>query len=773
MVQVTCSTAPASAQTATQVSLGSDVSSTLSATIKQVATGFGTGAIGGWVPIALPDDTSDVLLVAVDGTGSPVLAAMATGSTTILDGNSTALALVRILLALSSSVTTAQENAAIQGASGWSNFVSLVEADIAANVAPLSDSKVQSALVAVALAAGTSLQAASNGAAASRSTARAKDALGTPTMTQLGEFPVIPSADPNNPYFYITALPSAQNVTAHNAMALPWTVQTFTANANGTSAPLGSKPILAQTLLSGQRIAILPMTNSPFNFVLTQDQAALNQIAKDFGESLIEGAVALSLTLDKEVTCAPQLAGAIATALGKLSIADGTTFEATEDALLGAVDPIAGPIIVSECAGSNSVALSVLYTAIKQTFLKTLAEGLGYVSIASSANQIFQEAWYANQQWNKTYTVGVCAAQDYSINSCVASFQFYPTQLLMMPGATASVTMQGLDATQHGTLLPGDLTITPTAPAVASVTGTAPFTVTANTIGQTQIDVLDPATGANNYQTPAQGAQPFLVTVTQPTLAPSSNTLVIGGTDQTFTVSLQGPAGEAPCTAALLEPCLSVPNNINWNAVNNGTSVTAVTTTDPVGTWTLPANSTPGTVSITGTAGGVTYGPITILVTAPAATVTLGTVTWVADNTGNPETTPYECCNYLLFNVPFTTQGVSVAPDASNTSWNLTVTFPNPGNPNAYVHFYGTGDATPAAPYRTDGGTNPNFGNLGWGVSVHTGGQYTGVPEPYATFTVSLNVVTTDPTTGASTTTTSNVETVQVPLVLCQPEVCP
>jgi hypothetical protein len=171
--------------------------------------------------------------------------------------------------------------------------------------------------------------------------------------------------------------------------------------------------------------------------------------------------------------------------------------------------------------------------------------------------------------------------------------------------------------------------------------------------------------------------------------------------------------------------------------------------------------------------GSETYGPITIPVTAgPSAAI--GTITWTADTTSQQQTLPYECCNYLLFNVPFTTQDVAVTPSASNTSWNITVTFPNPGNPDAFVHFYGTGDATPEQPYRTDDGTAPYAGNLGWGVSIHTGAQHNASAlEPYAIFTVSLNVEQTDATTGTTTTVTSNVETFNVPLVLCQPEVCP
>jgi hypothetical protein len=624
ILQVACSTAPTSAQTATQVSLGSDVSSTLSATITQVATGFGAGSVGGWVPIALPDDTSDLLLVAVDSTGSPVLAAMVTSTSTTLDANSTALALVRILLATTEGAAKpAQVNSIIEGAAGYSNLVTFIEADLGANMAPLADAKVEAALMSVATSAQAALPAASK-VAGFRRAARVKQALGNPTMMEEGPFTVIPSANTNNPYFFITSLASAQTLTAHNAMALPWTAQTFTANSDPSvaSTPLGPTVIVpAQTLFSGQQFESLSMTNSPFNFVLTQDQAALNQIASDFAQNLIEASVALTLSLQDEETCANQVAGYLAQ-VAPLSISKGGTFEATEDALLEALDPIAVKSILGQCGLSNTVSGAILYTAIEQTFLKTLSAALGYVSIASNANQILQEAWYANQQWNETYAVGVCAAQDYSINSCVASFQFFPTSLLMMPGASVSVMVTGKDSSGNPTLLPGDLTVNPSTPGVTDVTGTAPFNVTASANGTIQVDVLDPATGANNYQSPAQSYNPFAVTVTTPTLAPSAITLTVASTDQTFTVSLQAPGGAPVCTAALLEPCLSVPTDISWSATPTDTSVTPVTTEGSTGTWTLPANAASGSIAVTASAGAATYGPVTIEV-RPNSLVTL------------------------------------------------------------------------------------------------------------------------------------------------------
>jgi hypothetical protein len=654
-VQVSCATSAPSAQTATQVTLGSNISSTLSATIKQVATGWGTGSVGGWVPIALTDDTSDTVLFALDSNGRVVLGAMATSASTAMDANSTALTLVRMILANSSgTATTAELDKAIEGSAGYTNLVSLIEADLSEATRPLSDPKVASTLLSVASTAQAALPATSKVGAGRRSS-RAKEALGTPTMTQEGLFPVIASADPNNPYFAISSLASTHTLIAHNAMAMPWSAQTFAASANsGTpSSPLGPVvPVPAQTIYSGQEIASLPMANSPFNFVLSQDQDSLNAIALDFAKNLTDTTIDLVLNLAGS-NCKTQLIAAVGK-ITSISVADGGTFEATEDALMDVLDADTVNSLFKECAKSGvPLSAALVYTAIEDTFLELMSTALGYANIAANANQILQEAWYANKFWDKTYTVGVCAAQDYSINSCVASFQFYPAQLVMMPGADASVTVTGLDADGKGTLLPGDLTVTPSDPAVVDVTGTAPFKVTATTIGTSQIDVMDPSTGATN-DTPAANAAPFPVNVVSPTLIPSAATLVASSSDQTLTVSLQGPNGETACTAALLEPCLSVTSDVKWDATVTNTSVNAVTVSGPIGTWTLPANAGAGTIAITASADGNTYGPANVTVTAnPWVGIWDGTITSTCGTYAGPGTADVTAVgsNQISFNL--------------------------------------------------------------------------------------------------------------------------
>lgn len=148
------------------------------------------------------------------------------------------------------------------------------------------------------------------------------------------------------------------------------------------------------------------------------------------------------------------------------------------------------------------------------------------------------------------------------------------------------------------------------------------------------------------------------------------------------------------------------------------------------------------------------------------ASVFLGSLTWSTDPTYHSPTTPYECCKYVLVNAPFIAHGIAVAPNMSNARWDISYAFsPSGYNPNAFVHFYGTGSGAPPAPVRTDGGTLPNAGAVGWGVSVHTGGQYKpSDTKSSITFTAVLIVSQTDPVTGMTTSVRSNRQVVSVPL---------
>ena len=647
-VQISCATSAATAQTSTMVSAGSDVPSAIQSSISQVATGWGTGTLGTWVPIQISDAAGDTILFALDSSGSIVLAAMTTSSQTTLSADSTALALERVLLANGSGAATiAQENTAIQGAAGYSALVALIDADLAANVRPLNDAQVDQALIALAASAHSALPAA--GAAR----AQIKAALASPTMTDYGLFEVIPNDGTGNPAVPLVGILATKDGTntlgVQNNMPMPWSAQTFTASASGASTPLGAAVVVpAETLLGGYGSCspnCPPMNNSPFNFTLSQNQASLNAIALDFGKyivsNVIKGVLGVSGT-----NCATTVIAAIGN-IGGVTIADGGTFAATEKALVSSLSPSTVNSLFAQCS-KPGLQVALIYTAIQQQYLSLLSTTLGNVSLATSSISLLRESYYANKYWDHPpYTVGVCAASDYSIHSCVASFSFSPTSLLMAPGASTLISLTGVDSNGMGTLLPGDVQITSQNPSIAGVAGNLSFTVTAAATGNTTVVVLDPATGATNVP-PALNARPFPVNVTNPTLSPSATNFALTGTDQTLTVTLTGPRGEPVCGVVFLDnKCIVLPGGISWQATSTTTTINPVTVVGATGAWTIPANATPGTVQITAKDGnGNGYPAVTVTVTASQVmpTVTL-TASPTSVTSGNSSTLTWSSTN--------------------------------------------------------------------------------------------------------------------------------
>jgi hypothetical protein len=218
------------------------------------------------------------------------------------------------------------------------------------------------------------------------------------------------------------------------------------------------------------------------------------------------------------------------------------------------------------------------------------------------------EATIANRFWNQAgpgkplpYSIGICAAADFSIQSCAASFTFDPTPLIMAPGAVAQATVTALDSSTNATALPGDMTYSSANQSIASAVAMAGVTVTAATTiplspSDADITATDPSTGA-------QGTLP--VTVVYPTLVLSASTFTVMTVSQTLTVSLEGPNGAS----------IALPSGITWSTDGSSSTINPVTVTGSVSTWTIPANATPGTVTITATDPyGNSYPPATVTV---------------------------------------------------------------------------------------------------------------------------------------------------------------
>jgi hypothetical protein len=551
----------------------------------------------------------DTIALALDSTGSVVLAGMISSQQLSLSADSTATALVRLLLATGAeTATAAQENAAIQSAPGYGSFVSLISSDLQNNVRPFGDPQVVAQLFSVAASAISALPTSQ------ASPARIKDQVGPPPISGYTQYTVIDGVLQAN--LFVKPTQGAKTIEIDNLMPMPWTAQSEAADPNGPGAPLGAPQVVPAVGLVLAGTATLPMSNSPFNlYIYDNDSDSLQRIAKSFLGNLL--ASSIDVIVSSRTPAGESCQANVAAALGKLSLPtitdDGSFLTTLEKGLTDVIKPPSLQPLFQSCGAQLGVTFAVLYTAIKQVYLQDLlefVEGVGEGSLAVGANDIVAEAYYANKYWDKSYTIGICAAADYSIQSCVASFSFSPNQLLMAPGTQQSVAVTGVDSNGQNTAIPGDLQNNSEDETVATVTGNSSFTVTAVAPGSTSIDMLDPSTGATSTESPTN---PFQVTVALPTLSPSATAFAVSGVDQTLTVSLKGPNGEPPCGIAPVEPCINLPSGITWQPSSATSMESPATVIGSSATWTIPANAPAGQFSISASdANGNSYGTVTI-----------------------------------------------------------------------------------------------------------------------------------------------------------------
>jgi hypothetical protein len=690
-VSVSCTTAN-TPQASTQMMADSSIPASTASSIMNIVTVAGSGALGSWVPINLSSALGDTIALGVDANGHVIVGAVVTSNQTIFTADSTALALVRLVIAdVTTTMTGATLSTSIQGASGYGNLVSEISADLASGVRPLSDPAVVSSIVSIAITLAPDIAATPN-------RAKSKTVASTSQTITSSPFFVISKTNPKSGLHFGLGVsdngPGSPTTTITNALAIPWSVQSQSLPLNG---PPTNPMVLVQHFSSQPTIASY---NSPYDLVLTQNSQTDEQIAVDIGSSAVAiTAAGYNAALDESCVSNVVFAAldpivAAKIKAGTLSLSDALSelpSSLTLDTSKGIFEKCA-PLLVQQIGLS-----AALYYQVTVQALLDITSGWGVLGLMNAQLQVasyLMEMTEATQYAGQTFNDTVCTASDFTIHSCVGSFEFSPAMLLMAPGASALVAVTGHAVNSDNTIgpatpLPGDIEYTPLNSAVASVAGTVTsFTVTAASAGTTNVDALDPATGATNAP-PALNANPFAVTVAMPTLVPSAIVFTVSTSDQTLTVSLAGPNGEPVCAIAPVEPCISLPDGITWQPTTATATITPVTTSGPMGTWTIPANAMPGTVSITATAGGVPYGPLTITVSnvtleiSPSAPTTVvgSTVTLTVsalDGSGNPIATPPNL-TWASSNTSFATVNGGVVTGVAPGSPTITVTDPVSG----------------------------------------------------------------------------------------------
>lgn len=717
------------APTNTQTQTDPTIPSSITAAIVNVVTPSGQGTMGNPIPISLDATLEEEPAIAVDLNGNPVLAAMVdlttTTSTTTFSADSTALTLIRLVIGdIGTNSSPATLDAAIRASAGYDSLVSMISADLSKGTRPLGDSAVAQAIISVGMDMAPTIAITSN-------VATRKDSLASPAVTSVSSLTPyeVPGAGDSLKLAATGSFGHDAGVSANpgtifvtNSMPIPWNVRASIATTSGVQ-----NEIYSQFILNSNSDGLLSLPDSPFNLTIEQNGQTAGMIMQDFGLGLTAGALKSAGLLAKtavlalsgdNAACAAAVASPIGKAAAQVAIdADSSFFQEVQTVQTTLSQN--APTILAACAPSlnrAAIAATAEYFGVAVTTIAgVLTVATGPVAIGAAlalTAGVVNEAIFADN-FEGPYTMGVCAASDHSIHSCVSSFEFSPTSLLMAPGAQTVVSTTGIvQPSGMDTVLPGDLQITQNDASVVTVSGTSSFTVTALTLGSTSISVLDPSTGATNA-TPYVYANPFQVTVAKPTLLPSATTLTVGNTDQTLTVTLQGPAGESVCGIVPIGTCISVPNDVSWSAVPTATSVQAVATSGPIGSWVVPANAAAGTIAITALAGGITYGPVSITVTAsnvelrispmmPSVVVgtsaTLLTVS-ATDSSGNTTTTPP--------NLNWTTSDVTIATVAGgritgNAVGSATITATDPVSGASASTLVTVTSAT-------CGGTNPDY----------------------------------------------------------------
>jgi hypothetical protein len=667
-IEVVCVVSAASAQTAAQLSLDSSVPATIQSSIAKVITPSGSGSLSSWIPIDLTGPDGDTFAFAVDANGKVVMATMVGSSQATLSADSTALALSRLLTNdVSTKLSAAEIESNIRAAAGYAALVTVIDADLKAGTRPLSDAALAPQLLSVAQSTAAAMIAYSGAAPV------VKTALNPPPLTSLPY--TILAAATGKPYLEMKQLSpiSDGQISISSSMPIPWSVSTTL--ADGT--PIESGLLTASGALGGGGLIALKMANSPFNVLVTQDAASLNSIAADFLLGLTNGSLkALSpWTGCTTAVLAPFLKSNIGAFVTKVPYAQFVTTTVTnyQSDAVGIVKAC-NPALTQALQDSAVALLRTTTTTMEEVLLNLKAATSLPVAVATALGGMLNESYWGQYYWDTTYPVGVCAAVDFSVASCTASFTFNPTSLLLAPGASVPVALTGLDLQSNPTVLPGDLAIVASDTTLITLTGTSNFTATAASSlamspAVTYVDVTDPATGATNAPNPPTSS--FQVTTVWPTLMPSAPAFTSGPAPQTLTVTLTGPNGISACGISVIEPCLSLPDGIKWSTDKQSPSFAKVTVAGPAGTWTIPANAATDTVQINATDGnGNTYGPATITVIPAAPTVTL-TANPASLTSGESSTLTWSSTNATSCAAAWTT---GTAPSGTASTGPLTAT---------------------------------------------------------------------------------------------------
>jgi hypothetical protein len=629
-VSVTCSTN--ASQPAVKAALDASLPSALTQMIAQVQTVGGSGPLGSWINSGVTNADGETLVLAVDAAGHPVAAAMTTSFDGTLSADSTALSLVRLLIAdVSTTMTAAQINTTIKASSQYPALVAAINTDFQASSLPLSDVNVVTALTAVASAAAAVTVTATPAA----SLAKVKAAITVGPWTSGNKLTIV-SGD----LIYLLAAGGSPTAALVNGLPIPWSVTESTAAGiveGPTTLPKGS----LNSLLAPVDLAV-QMSNATFTLNLQQSSNTLGSIAGDFEVALLNGfSTVVSKSLQLPKSCANIVPSALQSAVAKA--ANSSTLQDPLSLAKAAVTPSVLQSVYGQCIPSVTVSLATaaMYASIEQLWVdyaSKMSNINGVLSTELTALDLVGEAVAGEIYWQKSYSVKVCTASDWTVHSCVATLSIINPTLYMAPGTsitTASVIAKASDGTL--TVLPGDLSPDNSSFLSVTVTGGQITAAAADVVpppNSVPLTVSDPATGIVSAPDP--------IFVVLPNLSTPQTTLSPPAVATDVTIKLIDPLGNA----------IPVPANITWTTTATSGQFLFKSSSAGQSIWTLPAGASPsGSFDVTATdAAGVSYPTLTFTLDAAVGP---GTCIPPAGAT---------TCSVTLYSIPYGNYSGFVAP---------------------------------------------------------------------------------------------------------------
>jgi hypothetical protein len=493
----------------TAVSIDPTVPAAATAAVRQVLSPQDKGSVGGVINLPAPGNDGETMLLALDGAGKMRLAAFARSGATTLSLDSTAIALVRLIMGSTKPAdTSVGGDAVIRSVPGYAALVEALRGAALDAVAPADSLAVGNALVAVV----TQVMSAINAGALSPALATARALAFTPPTDFRGlpykviSWPALPVDLPVG----VTG-GTAASVDVLNSMPIAWSA--VVTDSDGTELdkavlpPTTLLPVLLGNikpwwLLGSNPGSILadfkPTTlaaagGKSFNLTIQQDEASRIETLSD----IVARTVSIGFAVWRPTSCSEAILKTEAKVLLKanykiytgLSAAEAFTSQMTVENISGVL--AACPIKKVPEMASFIKPLAAVFSLLSKT------AGVYNAFTVPSQIALAGSFWYTDD-----VTRGICRDARGDIRNCARRFVFEPIAQVVTKGTVVrpAETLQTLGADDKPTGTPAGLRYSVAGgesdPTLQLGEDSGQVTVTAKALGEGSVKVLDPITGA-------------------------------------------------------------------------------------------------------------------------------------------------------------------------------------------------------------------------------------------------------------------------------------